>query len=272
MSFLNLLLGSIGGQQQMTQGDVAPSDNLNQMTSPLATADISFTSLNMSTDETFSSLLHTKRNIFFEPSSVPVRVKALESSLPDHTLDTQKCGTSDFLPPFIEVPRIALQHLCKTFNIRANMIFLKWHMRLNCWLRQTILSWLLYKNGPKIILTQRSKTGPTIAVENLVTSRRIDFDEDIMSKAQRLGAKRNLENIEFFFITFKPKVIASNLNNVGIRLGRNDYEVLNSIVSIKNIEVDILSLYAKSLSPIISRTLEEDEEVEIDAKLSHACY
>ncbi|KAL5672670.1 hypothetical protein ACJX0J_016976, partial [Zea mays] len=45
-----------------------------------------------------------------------------------------------------------------------------------------------------------------------------------MSKAQRLGAKRNLENIEFFFITFKPKVIASNLNNVGIRLGRNDYE------------------------------------------------
>lgn len=106
-------------------------------------------------------------------------------------------------------------------------------------------------------------------MDNLVTDTRADSDEDIMSKAQRLAAKRNLENSEFSFINFNPKLITSNLNNVGIYLYTNDCEVLNSIVSIKNIEVNRLTVYAISPSPNRSRILEVDEEDEIDAKLSH---
>lgn len=76
-----------------------------------------------------------------------------------------------------------------------------------------------------------------------------------MRKAQCLVAKCNLENGEFSFVTFKPKVIASNLNTFGIRLRRNDREVINSFISIKNIEVDRLSLAAKSSSPVRSIVL-----------------
>jgi hypothetical protein len=41
-------------------------------------------------------------------------------------------------------------------------------------------------------------------------------DEDTLSKAQRLAAKRNLEISEYSFLPFKPTVIAAKLNNVGI--------------------------------------------------------
>lgn len=104
-------------------------------------------------------------------------------------------------------------------------------------------------------LTQGSKIGLTNTKDNLVFGRRVDSNEDIMSKAQRLVAKCNLENGEFSFVSFKPNVIASNLNTFGIRLGRNDREVINSVVSIKNIEVHRLSLAAKSSSLVRSIVL-----------------
>lgn len=66
-----------------------------------------------------------------------------------------------------------------------------------------------------------------------LSGKRVVSDEDILSKAQRLAAKPNLEISEFSFVSFKPKVIADNLNNVGVCLGKNDSEVLSSIISIK---------------------------------------
>jgi hypothetical protein len=39
--------------------------------------------------------------------------------------------------------------------------------------------------------------------------------------------------VSFPFVSFKPKVIADNLNNVGVCLGKDDSEVLSSIISIK---------------------------------------
>jgi hypothetical protein len=86
----------------------------------------------------------------------------------------------------------------------------------------------------------------------LVTGRKEGSDEDIMSKAQRLAAKLNLENSEFPYVTLEPKVIVSNLNNVGIRLGRNDCEVLNSVISIKNIELDRLTVETEMVTTIFS--------------------
>jgi hypothetical protein len=94
-------------------------------------------------------------------------------------------------------------------------------------------------------------------------------DEDIMSKAQRLAAKRNLEYGEVSFASFKPKINTFNLNKVGIRLGINTYEISNSVVSIKNIEIDRLKAAAKSRPHVPSLVLDEDEEDEVDTIISH---
>ena len=83
-----------------------------------------------------------------------------------------------------------------------------------------------------------------------VLGKRVVSDEDTLSKAQRLAAKRNLEISEYSFLPFKPKVIATKLNNVGIRLGRNDKEVLKSVEAIKNMEVDRLIISTNSSSSV----------------------
>jgi hypothetical protein len=124
----------------------------------------------------------------------------------------------------------------------------------------------LYKNNA---LTLISKTCSTNAKVNLVLSKRVASGEDIMNKARCLAAKCNLENNGFSFVTFNPKVITSNLNKVGIHLGTNDGEVLNSVVFIKNIEVHRLTVAAKYPAPVRTIVLEEDEKEEIDTKLSH---
>jgi hypothetical protein len=94
---------------------------MNHATSSLATDVIFVNVLDMPTNETFTSLPLTKGNASSDPLPVSIGVKALESNLCGHTLDTQEFGTSGFLLPFDEVPRIALQQLCKIFNITTNM-------------------------------------------------------------------------------------------------------------------------------------------------------
>jgi hypothetical protein len=59
-----------------------------------------------------------------------------------------------------------------------------------------------------------------------------------------------MEISECSFVSLKPEVIATNLNNVGICFGKNDSEVVNSVISIKNIEVDRLLVSTKSSPPI----------------------
>ncbi|PWZ41652.1 hypothetical protein Zm00014a_022684 [Zea mays] len=103
-----------------------------------------------------------------------------------------------------------------------------------------------------------------------VLGKRVVSDEDTLSKAQRLAAKRNLEISEYSFLPFKPKVIATKLNNVGIRLGRNDKEVLTSAISIKNIEVDRLMASSISSPSIRRAVLNEEDDNDIDEHLSHA--
>jgi hypothetical protein len=75
------------------------------------------------------------------------------------------------------------------------------------------------------------------------------MDEDILTKAQRLAAKHNLEISELSFVPLDPKIITSNCEKIRISLGSNETHVLQSVVAIKNIEIDRLMVAAKSLSP-----------------------
>jgi hypothetical protein len=117
-------------------------------------------------------------------------------------------------------------------------------------------------------LAQSAKKKQLNLDEQQCRAKRIDSDEDIMSKAQRWAAKRNLESSEFSFITYNPKTIISNMKNIGINLGKNEKKVLNSVVAIKSIEIDRLAVTAKSSYPFNIRTDEEESE-EFDAELSH---
>jgi hypothetical protein len=67
-------------------------------------------------------------------------------------------------------------------------------------------------------LTQSAKKKQLNLDEQQCRAKRIDSDEDIMSKAQHLAAKCNLS--EFSFITYNPKTIISNMKNIGINLGK----------------------------------------------------
>lgn len=180
----------------------------------------------------------------------------------------QSGGTSDTSFSFSEVPRATLQHLCKLFKIKANMkndemVQALQHLaRTDNHVLVALQDWFTSKS-----LSQR----PT-AVEAVTraSSKRVASDEDIMSKAQRLVAKRNLEISECSFVSFKSKIITTNLNNVGIRLGRNDNEVLKSVEAIKNMEVDRLIVSTNSSSSVHCIDLDKEEEDEIDTHLSNA--
>ncbi|KAL5647981.1 hypothetical protein ACJX0J_042336, partial [Zea mays] len=117
-------------------------------------------------------------------------------------------------------------------------------------------------------LTKRVKTEKLNQGGVMLSARRTNTDEDILSKAQCLAAKRNLEISESSFISFDPKIITSKCEKIGISLGNTENEVLHSVVSIKNIEIDRLTDAAKS--PPLNRvnSFNNDEETEVDAELS----
>ncbi|KAL5661698.1 hypothetical protein ACJX0J_028823, partial [Zea mays] len=101
----------------------------------------------------------------------------------------------------------------------------------------------------------------------IISAKRTNTDEDILTKAQRLAAKRNLELSESSFISLSPEVIISNCEKIGISLGSSENQVLQSVVAIKNIEIDRLSVAPSSYS---RNLLSDAEEAEFDAALSHA--
>jgi hypothetical protein len=94
-AFLHRFPGILGCHEQLTAGGVAPYELLNKVTSHKATTGISFTTLDMPTDDNFTSLPHTKRNDSSDLLSLSARVKAQESSFSDHT---QELGPSSFVP------------------------------------------------------------------------------------------------------------------------------------------------------------------------------
>jgi hypothetical protein len=102
-----------------------------------------------------------------------------------------------------------------------------------------------------------------------VSSKRTNTDENILTKAQRLAAKRNLEIYELSFIPIQPKIITSIREKIGITLGSTENEVLQSVVSIKNIEIDRLTVAAKSTLPCSVNTFHDAEEAELDDESSH---
>jgi hypothetical protein len=186
-------------------------------------------------------------------------------SYQSHDLD----GNSAVSDSFTKLPRADLQALSKKFNIRANMKNVEMVHALSL-LAQTDEQVLvaLQELLVSLSLTQRAKKKQLNLDEQQCRAKRIDSDEDIMSKAHRLAAKRNLETSEFSFITYNPKTIIPNMKNIGINLGKNEKKVLNSVVAIKNIEIDRLAVTAKSSYPFNIRTDEEESE-EFDAELSH---
>jgi hypothetical protein len=78
---------------------------------------------------------------------------------------------------------------------------------------------------------------------------RIQGDEDTMSKAQRLATRPNLGggNSESF-TSLSATSISSNMHNIGINFGANDNEVQLSFMSLKNIEIDRLSVFVNKRS------------------------
>ncbi|KAL5647508.1 hypothetical protein ACJX0J_041863, partial [Zea mays] len=118
-------------------------------------------------------------------------------------------------------------------------------------------------------ITKRVKTDKINHGEFKLISKRTNTDEDILSKAQRMAAKRNLEISELSFIPFHSKIITSKCEKIGISLGTTENEVLQSVVSIKNIEIDRLTVAAKSTSPFTANTFNDEEDNVLDDELSH---
>jgi hypothetical protein len=91
----------------------------------------------------------------------------------------------------------------------------------------------------------------------------------IIDQSTTLGSKRNLKTNELSFIPFDPKFITSNCEKIGITLGSTENKVLPSVVSIKNIEIDRLTVATKSTLPFSVNNFHDEEEVVLDDELSH---
>jgi hypothetical protein len=115
-------------------------------------------------------------------------------------------------------------------------------------------------------VSKRVKSEKLINGDLIISAKRTNTDEDILSKAQRLAAKRNLELSESSFISLSPEVIISNCEKIEISLGSSENQVLQSVVAIKNIEIDRLTVAPSSYSRSL---LSDAEEAEFDAALSH---
>jgi hypothetical protein len=151
---------------------------------------------------------------------------------------------------FTEVLRSILQVLCKIFNIKANSKNDESRQALSLWAQSdtqvlVVLQEVLRSNS----LAKRTKAEKLSQRGSIISAKRTNMDEDILTKAQRLAAKHNLEISELSFVPLDPKIITSNCEKIRISLGSNETHVLQSVVAIKNIEIDRLMVAAKSLSP-----------------------
>ena len=69
-------------------------------------------------------------------------------------------------------------------------------------------------------------------------------DEHTLKKTTRLAERRNVEGNQSFASFFDSR-ISSNLDKLGISLGRDDNVIKSSTIAIKNIEIDRLVVAAK---------------------------
>lgn len=135
-------------------------------------------------------------------------------------------GNSDVSESFTKVSHAVLQILCKKFNIKDNMKNFAMAQALSLLARsndQVMVA--LQETLDPFSLTRRVKKNQLNTDEQQTSAKRIDTDEDTMSKAQRLATKRNFETSEFSSITYKPKTITSNMKHIGVNLGKNEKEV-----------------------------------------------
>ena len=71
------------------------------------------------------------------------------------------------------------------------------------------------------------------------------YDEHTLDKAARMATKKNLESMGTSFTSFTNSEVVAKISNLGVSLGRDDSECLNSAVSLKNIEIDRTVVAAK---------------------------
>ena len=89
-------------------------------------------------------------------------------------------------------------------------------------------------------------------------------DECSLSKAMRRQAERNLDPptgtpCNKSFLSFSDSRISSSLNNVGIKIGKNDNDVCISVGVLKHMEIDRLKVSPKCSSPLPYPETEEEE-------------
>jgi hypothetical protein len=89
-------------------------------------------------------------------------------------------------------------------------------------------------------------------------------DEDVMAKAMRCKAKKNLDTIgtsssSKSFTCFSPSRIAVNLSSLGVSLGKNSRDIMVSTSVLKHMEYDRLTV-APKVSNVLDTSLLDDEE------------
>jgi hypothetical protein len=97
-----------------------------------------------------------------------------------------------------------------------------------------------------------------------------DTDEDMMQKAMRRKAEKNLDAAgnkkSASFIKFSDSQISSNLNSVGISLGRHASDIVVSANVLRHLEYERLTVIPK-VSTTAEATLIEEDEDEADGHL-----
>jgi hypothetical protein len=112
----------------------------------------------------------------------------------------------------------------------------------------------------------------------------IRSDEHTLQKTTRMAEIRNLEAPGTkSFVYFPNSHISSNLDKLGISLGRDDNVIRSSTIAIKNIEKDRLVVTAKNKkqqkdnsknnkkSPTITDYSNEDRDEKLEVTLNHIC-
>jgi hypothetical protein len=98
-------------------------------------------------------------------------------------------------------------------------------------------------------------------------------DEDTMQKAMRHKAAMNLDfsgmrSKSYSFVSLSTPIISSNLNAVGIRLGKNVNEVCLSTNVLRHMEYDRLTVSPKLENIVENTRLDEEEAIAtIDGQL-----
>jgi hypothetical protein len=97
-----------------------------------------------------------------------------------------------------------------------------------------------------------------------------DTDEDMMQKAMRRKAEKNLDvsgnSKSASFIKFSDSHISSNLNKVGVSLGSHSNDIAVSANVLRHLEYERLTVIPK-VSTGAETTLLEEEEDETDGHL-----